>query len=71
MNHLTASPPVLPDPELQPTVPLWPVAGKALGIGRSTTYASYERGDFPVPVLKIGGCLRVATAELRRKLGLS
>lgn len=59
----------LPDPETQPTVDLWPTAGRALGLGRNSTYDAAKRGD--IPVLRVGGHkLRVSTAALRRLLGL-
>lgn len=47
-----------------------PEAGKALGIGQSSTYASVKAGTFPVPVIKIGGRYVVPTAPLRELLGL-
>jgi hypothetical protein len=60
---------VLPDPEDQPTIPLWPDAGEALGLRRSATYDAANRGEIP-GLLKIGGRRVVATAVLRRSLGL-
>ena len=35
------------------TVPLWPTAGRALGLGRNATYEAAERGD--IPTIKTGG----------------
>lgn len=61
---------VIPNPEDQPVVDLWPTVGQALGIGRSTTYAAAERGDLPVPVIRIGRRLVSPTAALRRVLQL-
>jgi hypothetical protein len=61
--------PVLPDPETCPTVPVWPTTGRALGLSRKSTYAAAQRGDLP-GLLKIGGRYVVATAALRRALGL-
>jgi hypothetical protein len=58
----------LPDPEVQPTVPVWPVAGRALGLGRSATYDAVARGD--IPVLRWGRKIVVPTAALRRLLAL-
>lgn len=52
-----------------PTVTL-KVAGNALGIGESSTYAAVKNGTFPVPVIKIGGRYTVPTAPLRELLGL-
>ena len=52
-----------------PTVSV-PLAGRCLGVHRSTSYGLAQRGELPVPVLKVGKRLRVPTAELRRVLGL-
>ena len=61
--------PELPDPEKEPTVPIWPTAGKALGLGRGATYAAAARGD--IPTVPTGGHKkRVPTAKLRQMLGL-
>jgi hypothetical protein len=60
--------PLIPDPEQVPTVPLWPLAGKALGLCRESTYAAAARGE--IPVLRFGARLRVPTAALRRLLDL-
>lgn len=51
------------------TVPLL-VAGGALGLGKNSSYQAVERGDFPVPVLRIGRRLVVPTAPLLRVLGV-
>jgi len=59
---------LLPDPELRPTVPLWPDAGRACGLGRSATYDAAERGD--LPVIRLGRRIVVPTARLRQMLGL-
>ena len=50
-----------------PTVPVWPEAGKALGLKRGQTYACARTGD--IEVLEFGRLKRVSTAWLRRKLG--
>jgi hypothetical protein len=60
---------VLPNPEDCPTVPVWPTAGQALGISRSSAYLAAQRGELP-GLLRIGGRYVVATAALRRALGL-
>jgi len=52
----------------QLTVPLWPTAGRALGLGRSATYAGAKNGD--IETLDIGHKKPVPTAFLRKKLGL-
>jgi hypothetical protein len=52
------------------TVPLWPHAGKALGISRSTAYARARTGE----IVTLGGPRQkqpVPTAFLRKKLGLN
>lgn len=52
------------------TVPLWPHAGKALGISRSTAYARARTGD----IVTLGGPGQkqpVPTSFLRKKLGLT
>lgn len=61
--------PLLPHPEESPTVPLWPDAARALGLGRSAAYAAAERGEIP-GLIKIGCRYAVATAALRRALHL-
>jgi predicted DNA-binding transcriptional regulator AlpA len=60
----------IPDPLDQPTIDLWPTVGEALGLGRSAVYELAARNELPVCVLKLGRRRRVATAELRRVLGL-
>ena len=49
------------------SVPLWPVAARALGLGRTTAYAAAQRGDFPTN--RVGRKITVPTAPLRRMLG--
>jgi excisionase family DNA binding protein len=39
-------------------------AAGLLGIGASTAYRLCSRGEFPVPVLRIGGTVRVSTKRL-------
>lgn len=58
----------VPDPEVQPTMTIWPEAGRALGLSRSAAYDAANRGD--IPVIRIGRVLRVPTAALRRILQL-
>jgi hypothetical protein len=60
----------LPDPAVQPTVPLWPDVGRALGLGRARTFELARRGELPVPVWKMGRSYRAPTAALRRALQL-
>jgi excisionase family DNA binding protein len=40
-------------------------AAKVLGIGVSTAYRLCSRGEFPVPVLRIGGTVKVSTKRLK------
>lgn len=56
---------------LPTVVPLWPTAASALGIGRTVAYELVRRGEFPVPVLRVGTQYRVPTAPLRELLGVS
>jgi hypothetical protein len=53
-----------------PTVPLWPTAARALGIGRNAAYALAERDEFPVRVFKLGRPWTVPTADLLAYLGI-
>jgi hypothetical protein len=45
-------------------------AAMLLGIGRTTAYAIARRGEFPVPVLRIGKRYRVSTLAVLRLLGV-
>lgn len=45
-------------------------AARALGIGRTTAYALARGGQFPCPVLRVGGEYRVPTVGLLRMLGV-
>jgi hypothetical protein len=51
------------------TVPLWPIAGRALGLGRNSTYEGARTGE--IETIEVGRRRPVPTAFLRRKLGLS
>jgi predicted DNA-binding transcriptional regulator AlpA len=46
-------------------------AGATLGLGRSASYELARRGEFPVPVLRIGRRYRVVTQHLLEFLGLA
>lgn len=50
------------------SVPLWPHAGRALGLQRGATYAAGAEGK--IPVIGISRRQNVATEWLRRKLNL-
>jgi hypothetical protein len=55
----------------QPTLPLWPDAARALNINsRQTAYRLANTGRLPVRTIQVGPRQVVATAELRRVLGL-
>lgn len=63
---------MIPLPEDSPTVDVR-LAGRAFGLGQSTTYARAASGKElapGVPVIKVGAKYRVSTAVLRRALGL-
>jgi excisionase family DNA binding protein len=59
---------VVPDPEVQPTLTLWPEVADILGLGRSAVYEAAGRGE--LPVLRFGKRMVVPTAALRKLLGL-
>ncbi len=41
-----------------------PEAATVLGIGVSTAYRLWARGEFPVPLLRIGGTIKVSAKRL-------
>jgi len=47
-------------------VPLWPDAGKALGLSRNHTYDAAKAGE--IPTVKFGRTIRVPVAALRKML---
>jgi excisionase family DNA binding protein len=47
-------------------IPLWPDAGKALGLGKNRTYDSAKAGE--IPTIKFGRTIRVPVAALRKML---
>jgi predicted DNA-binding transcriptional regulator AlpA len=59
----------VPTPDQQPLLDLLDAA-PLFTIGRTTAYELAKRGEFPVPILKIGKRYKVRTADLRRYLGL-
>lgn len=61
---------MLPDPEEQPVLRLWPDVAKVLGLGRSAVYEAHRRGELPFVVWRVGGRLLVPTAAVRRALQL-
>lgn len=59
----------VPFPDEQPLLDLMD-AGSLFGMGRTTAYALAASEKFPVEVLKVGGRLKVRTADVRRYFGL-
>ena len=49
-------------------VPLWPTAGRVLGLGRDGVYNGVKNGH--IPAVRIGRSLRVPTIWLRKVAGL-
>jgi excisionase family DNA binding protein len=49
-------------------VPVWPEAGKALGLTRGAAYQAAQSGD--LPTIRFGRLLRVPSAALRAMLKL-
>ncbi|MFD3729995.1 hypothetical protein [Streptomyces sp. NPDC058632] len=45
-------------------------AGRALHCGRTLAYELARRGEFPVPVLRLGNAYRVRRADLLAVLGI-
>jgi hypothetical protein len=62
---------LIPFPEDQPVIPLWPIAGEAFGMSRPKAYALAQRGEFPCRVLRVGNRWMVRTVDLRESLGLA
>jgi hypothetical protein len=54
--------------EERATVPLWPQAGRALGLSRGQTYRVAKKGK--IETLGLGREMRVRTSWLRQTLGL-
>lgn len=52
----------------KPTVPLWPHAGRAYGLGKSATYNAAHAGE--IEVLRMGRLLKAVCAPMRERLGL-
>lgn len=53
---------------LPPVIDL-PTAARVLGIGRTVAYRLVRTGEWPTPVLRLGGTIRVPTAPLLALLG--
>ena len=50
-------------------LPLWPEAGKVLGLRRGATYAAAQSGA--IKTIRFGRLLKVPTAWLRQKLDIT
>jgi hypothetical protein len=50
------------------TVPIWPTAAQALGLGRNAAYEAAKRGE--IPTIALGRRKPVPTSWLRRVLGI-
>ncbi len=64
---MSLTPQLIPDPEQEPTITV-PRAGRALGLGRASSYAAAESGQ--IPTIRVGRRLLVPTARLRQLVGL-
>jgi len=53
---------------LPPVIDL-PTAARVLGIGRTAAYSLVRSGEWPSPVLRLGGTIRVPTAPLLALIG--
>lgn len=61
---------LLPQPEEQPLLDLYPDVAGYLDIGRTTAYHMAKHGKFPVPAFRQAGKWKVRNVDLRRFLGL-
>ena len=50
------------------TMPLWPDAGKALGLGKNQTYEGARKGE--IPTIRVGRRILVPLAAFNRMLGI-
>ena len=57
---------MIPTLQERPTLRLWPDAGQALGLSRSSTYEAAAHGE--IPTIEFGRRTVVPTAALRRLL---
>jgi hypothetical protein len=68
MSEQTALPPQDLSQETRPTIPLWPDAGKYIGLGRDGTYAAADRGE--IVTVRFGKRRRAVTAALKQMMGV-
>jgi len=59
----------IPDPQVQPTMKVWPDVGRALGLSKASTYEAVASGE--IPSIRVGRRILVPTAALRNMLGLT
>lgn len=59
---------ILEEIKTKPTVPVWPHAGKALGLTKGGTYAAVHRDE--IEVLRFGRLFKAISAPLRKRLGM-
>lgn len=52
----------IPDPRYTPVLPVWPDAGRLLGLGRTAAYNAVRRGD--IPTIPLAGRRFVPTVRL-------
>lgn len=45
-------------------------AGRALGLSRTTAYSMAKRGEFPVPLLRLGAQYKAKRSDLMALLGV-
>jgi hypothetical protein len=57
---------ILEDIRNKPVVPLWPHAGKALGVSRGAIYAAAARNE--IEVIRIGRSIKAVSAALPKQL---
>jgi len=57
---------ILQDIRTKPVVPIWPHAGKALGLGRGSAYGAARRNE--IDVVRHGRLIRAVSASLRARL---
>ena len=63
---------ILRDIKKNPTVPVWPHAGRALGVSRSVAYqlAKDDSDKGKIDVIRFGRTIRAISAPLRKRLGI-
>ncbi len=60
---------VLQDIRTKTVVPVWPHLGMVLNVSRTGVYDAIARNEFP-EVFRVGRMLKVASAPLRKRLGI-